>query len=144
MRFHYQVLIIFNESKYIKNTPFSVWDKTMQKIYENSLIEIIKKYKTSDDSKKSKECLDIMVASIAYISKLRPHFAPDNPLSIREMMCLILLSVGKNPDQCGDLLGITAMSVRSYEKRIRRKLGARNRTHAFYLAAVKGFIQLAV
>lgn len=116
----------------------------MHKLNENALIELIKKYQTAGDNKKSKEFLDIMVASIAYASKLRPHLAPDNPLSIREMMCLILLSVGKNPDQCGDLLGITAESVRSYEKRIRRKLGARNRTHAFYLASVKGFIQLVI
>lgn len=116
----------------------------MQKIDENSLMELIKNDKSAGNKKNSKEFLDMMIASIAYASKLRPHLVPDNPLSMREMMCLILLSVGKNPDQCGDLLGITAMSVRSYEKRIRRKLGARNRTHAFYLASVKGFIQLIV
>lgn len=114
----------------------------MYKHNENLFTELVKKCKKEKLDTSSKEFLDVLVTSIVYLSKLRPHLAPDNPLSFREMLCLILLSVGKNPDQCGDLLGISAESVRSYEKRIRRKLGARNRTHAFYLASVKGFIQV--
>jgi len=74
--------------------------------------------------------------------KIIPEVSENNPLTMREMTCLILLAAGKNPDQCADLLNITYSSVTTYEKRIRQKLGARNRAHAFYVALHKGFLKV--
>jgi len=70
-----------------------------------------------------------------------PH--PDNPLTMREMHCLMLLATGKNPDQCGDIMNITYSTVVTYEKTIRYKLGARNRVHAFYIAIRCGYFKIA-
>lgn len=72
-------------------------------------------------------------------TKLRLKLSSENPLTLREMTCLILLAMGKSPPQCADLLGISVRSVTTYEERIRKKLGARNRTHAFYLASIRGY-----
>jgi DNA-binding CsgD family transcriptional regulator len=66
----------------------------------------------------------------------------DNPLTAREMTCLMLLATGKNPEQCADLLNITYSSVLTYEKRIRQKLGVRNRVQAFYTALCKGYLKI--
>ena len=66
----------------------------------------------------------------------------ENPLTPREMSCLMLLATGKNPEQCADLLNITYASVVTYEKRIRQKLGARNRAHALYLVISRGFVKI--
>jgi DNA-binding CsgD family transcriptional regulator len=65
-----------------------------------------------------------------------------NLLTQRETTCLKLLVMGKNPAQCADMLNITYSSVITYEKRIRQKLGARNRAHAFYLAIYRGYLQI--
>ena len=65
-----------------------------------------------------------------------------NPLTPREMSCLMLLATGKNPEQCADLLKITYSSVVTYEKRIRQKLGAMNRAHAVYIAISRGFVKI--
>ncbi len=66
-----------------------------------------------------------------------------NPLTLVEMACLTLLGTGKNPAQCADILNLTEASLATYEKRIRKKLGAHNRTHALYLAIHRGYIKIA-
>jgi DNA-binding CsgD family transcriptional regulator len=65
-----------------------------------------------------------------------------NPLTPREMHCLMLLAMGKNPEQCADMLNLAHSSVITYEKRIRQKLGARNRVQAFYIAICRGYLQI--
>ncbi len=65
-----------------------------------------------------------------------------NPLTYREMVCMVLLAIGKNPDQCADIMGISTSSVLTYEKRVRDKLGARNRVHAFYMAIRCGYLKV--
>lgn len=71
-----------------------------------------------------------------------PDARKDNPLTPREMSCLMLLATGKSPEQCGDLLNITYSSVVTYEKIIRQKLGARNRVNAFYTAICRGYLKV--
>lgn len=71
-----------------------------------------------------------------------PIFDSKNPLSLREMLCLVLLASGKNPPRCADLLNISPTSVMTYELRIRKKLKARNRTQAFFLALRYGYFKL--
>lgn len=105
---------------------------------DTHLHELIKQYKLSDEDK---SLLDLVIANIVYISKLRPNMK-DKLLSPMELLCLILLSIGKNPDQCADLMGISVKTVRTYEQRARKKLGAKNRTNAFYLAQINGYISI--
>jgi len=71
-----------------------------------------------------------------------PDMRKGNPLTAREMECLMLLAAGKSPEQCADLLNISYSSVITYEKRIRHKLGARNRVNAFYKAIYKGYLKI--
>src|SRR5262249_33214754 len=83
---------------------------------------------------------EITLANITSVLYLKPNFSSVNPLTVREMSCFILLVSGSNPDQCADVLEISVESVHTYEKRIRKKLGAHNRAHAFYLAFLRGYL----
>lgn len=85
----------------------------------------------------------VTLAGLAHYAGMTIDHSANNPLTVREMTCLILLANGKNPDQCADLLGISKRSVTTYEQRLREKLGAKNRTHALYLAASYGYIKLS-
>lgn len=71
-----------------------------------------------------------------------PNTKANNPLSLREMLCLLLLAMGKNPDRCADILNLTHHSVMTYEKRIRKKLEAKTRTHAFFIALQRGYFEV--
>ncbi|HVV68007.1 MAG TPA: helix-turn-helix transcriptional regulator [Gammaproteobacteria bacterium] len=73
---------------------------------------------------------------------ITPGIAVDNPLSLREMLCLILLATGKSPEQCAVLLNITANTFSSYLKRIHKKLRVRNRMQALFIALQKGYLQI--
>lgn len=110
----------------------------INKKYDATLQELIRQYKLSEDDK---SLLELVIANIVYISKLRPNMK-DKLLSPMELLCLILLTIGKNPDQCADLMGISVKTVRTYEQRARKKLGARNRTNALYLAQINGYISI--
>lgn len=92
--------------------------------------------------KKSAEAIEELCLGIAQITKIKPNVSANNPLSLREMTCLILLAIGMNPARCADLLNISIHSLSTYEDRIRKKLGARNRTHAFYLAFSNEYLLL--
>lgn len=111
-------------------------------MYENykhskqiTAVEKIKSNKGTDFSK-------VTLAGLAHYAGMTIDHSSNNPLTVREMTCLILLANGKNPDQCADLLGISKSSVTTYEQRLREKLGAKNRTHALYLAVSYGYIKL--
>lgn len=91
---------------------------------------------------KSAGNIELFCRDIARITQIKPNVSENNPLSMREMVCLILLASGMNPARCAELLNISSNSVATYEERIRRKLGAYNRTHAFYLAATRKYILL--
>jgi|GEM_PF-6390886 len=106
---------------------------------EIMLRKLIKNYKSSNGSKDS---LELMVAGVTYVSKLKPNIK-DNILSLMETLCLILLAIGKNPYQCGNFLDISVKTVRTYEQRARKKLGAKNRVNAFYLAQMHGYVSFA-
>lgn len=90
--------------------------------------------------KKSADAVEELCLGIAQITKIKPNVSENNPLSLREMTCLILLAIGMNPARCSDLLNISINSLSTYEDRIRKKLGATNRTHAFYLASLHNYI----
>ncbi len=71
-----------------------------------------------------------------------PKITVQNPLSLREMLCLLLLAVGKNPARCGDILNLSYNSVATYETRIRKKLNAKTRTHALFIALQNGYFEI--
>lgn len=117
----------------------------MRKEDDKLLADLFNKYQSVEDTDllaDSKRMLELLFASITYTSGIRPNLQLQSPLSIKETLCLILLAVGKTPDQCADLLGLSAKSVGTYEKRIRHKLGARNRLNAFYLAQLHGYLSV--
>ncbi len=112
----------------------------IKKDEEKVLSELIRKYKLAEGDQEPSSILDLLIASIVYFSKIRPNLNRENPLSIMEMLCQIFLATGKNPDRCADLLGISPNTIKTYEQRIREKLHAENRVHAFYIAQVKGYL----
>lgn len=114
---------------------------SMKKEDEKAIAEFIRKHKLLNKSK-TNDINDIINASIIYLSGLRPNITSDNPLSTMQMYCLMLLATGRNPDQCADLLGISVHSVTKHEKRLRRKLGAKDRTHAYHLALRNNYISI--
>ena len=87
------------------------------------------------------DCIWMELADM--LISVQVKFSLRNPLTLIEMACLTLLGTGKNPAQCADWLNLTEASVTTYEKRIRKKLGAHNRTHTLYLAIHRGYIKIA-
>lgn len=116
----------------------------MKKQDEKILADLLKRCAFANKGALSGEDIEFVMAAIAYLLKMRPNLVPGNPLSVREMLCLTLLATGKNPEQCADLLGISVKSVMTYEQRLRKKLGAKNRTNAFYIAQVRGYISIII
>jgi transcriptional regulator EpsA len=55
---------------------------------------------------------------------------PARPLSARETEIIGWLRAGKSNDEMGELLGISALTVRNHLQRIYRTLGVSNRAHA--------------
>jgi len=117
----------------------------MSKTYmqEKDLLDWLKTLDFDKNKAMPQEILDIFTIKIADISKLRPNFTYENPLTPRELQCLILLSCGKTVPQCADLLGISEKTVYKNEENFRKSLGAKDRTHAFYLAIINDFITIA-
>ncbi len=66
---------------------------------------------------------------------------PRNPLTLREIECLIWLADGKTAIETGKILGITPRTVNSHASSAVSKLGASSRTHAILLAAMGGMMQ---
>lgn len=107
---------------------------------EKVLYDLIRTYKLS----RNKDVLEFLIACLVYVSKIKPNLTESNPLNLMEMLCMILLAIGKNPARCADFLGVSENSVKTYEQRMRKKLGAKNRLHAFYIAQRKGLLSVVL
>jgi DNA-binding CsgD family transcriptional regulator len=62
------------------------------------------------------------------------------PLSEREVRALMLASYGMEIAECAELMGVSRCAVHSYWRQARRKLRAKNTTHAVALAIRAGLI----
>jgi LuxR family quorum sensing-dependent transcriptional regulator len=62
-------------------------------------------------------------------------------LSAREIESLLWCGRGKTNAQIGATLGLSARTIEHYLASAIRKLEAKNRTHAVYLAAVAGLLR---
>ena len=114
----------------------------MRRSDETILLNLFNKYKRDDCEVGHQALLGTLTEIIIFMAGIRPVSHPHNPLSAREMFCLILLAIGKTPDQCADMLQVTIADIFAYEKKMRKKLDAKNRTHAFYMALSRGYIAL--
>ncbi|WP_416235182.1 response regulator transcription factor [Nitrospirillum sp. BR 11163] len=63
-----------------------------------------------------------------------------HPLTPREAECLRLLARGESSKQIAHTLGLSSRSVDAYLGRARKKLGARNSTHAAVIASKAGLL----
>jgi DNA-binding CsgD family transcriptional regulator len=113
----------------------------MKKEEEKIISEFVKKHQFFKKSK-SEDIRDLKTASIVYLSGMRPNISPDNPLTTMQMFCLMLLSTGTKAKKCADILGLTVNTVQTYEKRLREKLGAKDRTHALVLACRRNYLTI--
>jgi DNA-binding NarL/FixJ family response regulator len=104
---------------------------------KTKIFDFLKEQKNNSAKSSPRSFLNMLV----YFSDLTPNYSVKNPLSVQEVTCLILLSLGLKPEQCSELMGIATKTLMTYEQRIRKKLGASNRTNAFYLAQKKEFIK---
>lgn len=116
---------------------------------EKTLDELFQKYTLSEknpDKKNSalKNAIELVISTLICEFRLKPNIDDDSPLSIKEVFSMILLAAGESVPRCAKLIGISPKSMKTYERRIRRKLSAKNRTNAFYIAQVKGYISLII
>lgn len=109
---------------------------------EKFLSQLIQRYKICRGIENCHAALESLINNTIGFANIKLNVGKDNPLSVMEMLCMTILAIGKNPDRCADLLCISVKTVTTYEKRIRTKLGAGNRTNAFYLAQIRGFISV--
>jgi DNA-binding CsgD family transcriptional regulator len=63
-------------------------------------------------------------------------------LSSREIECLLWCGRGKTNAQIGATLRLSARTIEHYLASAIRKLEAKNRTHAVYLAATAGLLEV--
>lgn len=70
----------------------------------------------------------------------RPMPQPGEPLTVRELEVLTLAADGLLLEEVGAKLFISLDTVKTHLIRLRRKLGARNCTHAVALALKAGLI----
>lgn len=75
---------------------------------------------------------------------LRTMAAEETPLSPTEMKVLALTACGLTAIQVGQECHLALETIKSHSKEIRRKLGARNTTHAVTLALAKGVFDEAL
>ncbi len=107
------------------------------------LLERIRRYRATSKSSLPDDVAQHIVQHITGISNIKPNLCDDNPLSIMEMLCLILLTMGYVPKTCAKFLDVKLGTIKTYEERLRYKLSAKNRTHAFYLTLIKGYLVFA-
>lgn len=88
----------------------------------------------------SRKIRDAMIATILAESGIKPNKTPLNPLTMQQILCLCLLASGQTTRQCAVLLNIQEDTVHKHEKRIREKLNAVHRLHAYHIARQKGYI----
>ena len=62
-------------------------------------------------------------------------------LTKREQECLIRIAAGMGNREIGQELFLSADTVKSHLGQVYRKLGARDRAHAVWLAVEAGFLQ---
>jgi len=108
---------------------------------EQFLSRLIKKYKSDERKLRGGGSRERVVSGVIYTSSMKPNIKDDNPLTFMEMLCLILMVLGKENEVCAKILNISAHSIKTYEQRVRSKLGAKNRANALYIALSKGYIQ---
>lgn len=81
-----------------------------------------------------------MIAALLEDSGVKPNKLALNPLSSQQTLCLCLLAAGQTTKECALLLNIKEETVHKYERRIREKLKAVHRVHAYHIARQKGYI----
>lgn len=64
-------------------------------------------------------------------------------LSGREITVLELAAAGYTRDEIAELTGVSSETIKTLQERARRKLGARNMTHAVHLADQQGLLEAA-
>lgn len=62
------------------------------------------------------------------------------PLSQREMECLTLAALGNSNAKIGQRLYLSEDTIKTYMRKIYRRLGATDRAHAVYLAVQAGYL----
>jgi DNA-binding NarL/FixJ family response regulator len=70
----------------------------------------------------------------------RPEGPPPRPLARRELEVLRLVARGKTNQEIGQMLGLSALTVKTYVQRIIGKLGVSDRTQAAVRAAELGLL----
>lgn len=109
---------------------------------EEIFAELIKKYRSSEKNRNTEGIKEDIIYSVAKTSNLLPNLKKGNPLSMMEMLCLIFMVAEKEPDKCAKLLNISPNSIKTYEQRVRYKLGTKSRANSLYVALVKKYILL--
>jgi len=68
--------------------------------------------------------------------------SPQNPLSLMELLSLITPVLGYRQKQATDILGCSLYALKQYEDRARKKLNAKTKTQAFYIALTRGYMRV--
>lgn len=81
-----------------------------------------------------------LIATLLEENGIQPNKTLLSPLSSQQTLCLCLLAAGQTTKECAVLLNIKEDTVHKYERRIREKLKAVHRLHAYHIACQRGYI----
>ena len=75
-------------------------------------------------------------------ANLRMLLSDDNPLSLNEMIALLLPVLGYRYKECAFIMDISPDTFKDYQARIREKLGVKNTAQAFYVIQTRGYCRV--
>jgi len=73
---------------------------------------------------------------------IRISQSPENPLSMNEMLALLLPVLGYRHKECAVIMEVDPSTFKEYQKRLRQKLGAKSSMDALYIALIKGYCRV--
>lgn len=86
--------------------------------------------------------IDLMESLISKVS-IEQRLSFDHKLSARESACLLLAAQGKTSDETAEMLGVKSSTIKTYHKKIKRKLACASLAHAVFRGIRYGYLQFA-
>lgn len=112
----------------------------MRQEFETAICKIIQMDRLQNKNINTQKLSSQLAELILVSSGIKINEKASLPLSMMELLCLIFSAFGKKSEGVAWILGVKPSTVNTYFDRIREKLGAKNKLHAFYIAVQKGYI----
>jgi DNA-binding CsgD family transcriptional regulator len=102
-------------------------------------IEFLEKLGNKTPSQPQINLMESLISKVGIEQKI----SFDHKLSARETACLLLIAQGKTSDETAAMLGVKSSTIKTYHKKIKRKLACANLAQAVFQGIRYGYVQPA-